>query len=367
VPDPLRLWLVDEGAHGHRAQSQGVVAAIERAGWNVEVWSVEARDRLPGAFRSPLRLVVDRAPPRLADWAAHRASRFEVPAAVPDLVVSSGGKSVFANVALARATGAANLFVGDPRPYPPRWFSAVLAPSAIAGATNVHMIGAPPTLMTPERCAEAAARRWPEAVPARVWALLVGGASRSHRFDDADYAALAEGANALARRQGIRWVVSTSRRSGAAADAILAERLAPEAVVETTLFSRCPKPVTAAYLGAAERVFVTQDSLTMLSEAIASDRPVVALAPADVRLARRSSVRVMLEQFDGVAGFERRAIAAMADYQPAGDGTGAARDFLRELDGAVAAVLAELNLATRARRDPFRGSRHGSTPTSPWP
>jgi hypothetical protein len=360
--------MIDEGAPGHRAQSEGVVVAMRRLGWTPEVVIVPAADRLPGIWRAPARLLVDRLRPVEAARIARRMSTFEMPEPVrPDLIISSGGKSAFASVALARRTGSPNLFVGDPRPYPPRWFSAVLAPNGIAGATNVRMIGAPPTLMTPERCAEAAARRWPEAAPARVWALLVGGASRSHRFDDADYAALAEGANALARRHGIRWVVSTSRRSGTAADSILAERLAPEAVVETTLFSRCPKPVTATYLGAAERVFVTQDSLTMLSEAIASDRPVVALAPADVRLARRSSVRAMLERFDGVAGFERRAIAAMADYQPAGDGTGAAGAFLRELDGAVAAILAELNLATRARRDPFRGSRHGSTPTSPWP
>jgi mitochondrial fission protein ELM1 len=263
-------------------------------------------------------------------------------------VVSSGGKSVFANVALARATGAANLFVGDPRPYPPRWFTAVLAPSAIPGADNVQPIAAPPTLMTPERCREAATGHWPEAAPEPAWALLIGGTSRSHRFAAADFAALAAGVNALARRFGIRWLVSTSRRSGAAADAVLAEQLAPEAVAEVTLFSRSPTPVTAAYLGAAERVFVTQDSLTMLSEAIASGRPVVALAPGDVRLPRRSIVTAMLGRFDQLPGFERRAITAMPHYQPAGAAAGAAEAVLRALDRAVAAVLAELNLGMPA-------------------
>jgi mitochondrial fission protein ELM1 len=106
--------------------------------------------------------------------------------------------------------------------------------------------------------------------------------------------------------------------------------------------------VTAAYLGAAERVFVTQDSLTMLSEAIASGRPVVALAPADVRLPRRSIVRAMLERFDRLPGFERRAIAAMADYRPTGGEAGAAAAVVGALDAAVAAVLNELNLGMPA-------------------
>lgn len=341
----MRIWLVDEGSHGHRAQSEGVVAAIERLGHAVTLERIAARERWPGVSRPALRLAVDRGPPALAARAARAAARFAAPATAPaDLVVSSGGKSVFANVALAHAAGAPNLFVGDPRPYPVRWFGAVLAPERIGAAANVFTVPAPPTPVTPQACAAAAGERWPEGPPRRVWALLIGGASRSHRFAADDFARLAEGANALARRFGIRWLVSTSRRSGAAADAVLAERLAPEAVADLTLFSRRPEPVVLAYLGAAERAFVTQDSLTMLAEAIASGRPAVALAPAEVRLPSTSIVRTTLARLERVAGFERRPIAGLGDYEPAAGAAATAATVRDALDRATAAALGALAL-----------------------
>jgi hypothetical protein len=342
---PLRVWLVDEGSHGHRAQSEGAVAAIERLGHTVALERIAARERWPGALRPALRLAVDRGPRELSVRTARAAARFAAPATGrPDLVVSSGGKSVFANLALARAAGAPNLFVGDPRPYPVRWFGAVLGPERIGAAPNLFAVPAPPTPVTPATCAAAAGERWPDDPPRRVWALLIGGASRSHRFAEDDFARLAEGANALARRFGIRWLVSTSRRSGAAVDAVLAERLAPEAVADLTLFSRRPEPVVLAYLGAAERAFVTQDSLTMLAEAIASGRPAVAVAPADVRLPSTSVVRTTLARLERVAGFERRPIAGLGDYEPAAGAAGAADTVREALDRATAAALGALAL-----------------------
>lgn len=344
APGRLRIWLVDEGAHGHRAQAEGVVAALGRLGHASDVYHVAARDRVPGIWRAPVRALVDRAPEALAARAARRVSTFAPPhAPSPDLVLSSGGKSAFANVVLARETGAANLFVGDPRPYPPRWFHAVLAPRPVPGAGNVWTVAAPPTTMTPARCEAAARARWGERVPAAVWTLLVGGASRSHRFTRADFEHLADGADALARRYGIRWLVATSRRSGAAADDVLAARLDPAVVAEATWFSRAPEPVVPAYLGAGAIQFVTRDSLTMLSEAMASGRPVVALAPATVRLPRGSIVSEMLARFSALPGFVQQPIATMAHAAPPDDAAPYA-EIVADLDRAVADVLRHLGL-----------------------
>jgi len=342
--EAVRIWLVDEGSPGHRAQSRGVVVALQRLGYATDVVTVDVADRRPGALRSPARFVVTHGPKRLVSWTVREMSRFAMPKETsPALILSSGGKSCFASVWLARETGAPNLFVGDPRPYPPHWFSAVLSPHHIAGAGNVWKIAALPTSMEPERCIRAARARWPTGWPDKVWAVLVGGASRSHRFVEADFAALGEALSVLARRCGIRWLVATSRRTGIAAEDALRAHLRADAVFEAAYFSKTPEPVVPAYLGAAEVAFVTQDSLTMLSEAVASGRPVVALAPANMRLPASSVVTSTLANLERLPGFARWPIRAMADRSPPSAAAPSAA-VGSALDDALARVLIRLGL-----------------------
>jgi mitochondrial fission protein ELM1 len=52
--------------------------------------------------------------------------------------------------------------------------------------------------------------------------------------------------------------------------------------LDVVWYSQTPRKVTKAFLGLADRVFVTMDSLTMITEAVASGRPTVALCPADL-------------------------------------------------------------------------------------
>ena len=51
------------------------------------------------------------------------------------------------------------------------------------------------------------------------------------------------------------------------------------------------------YLGAAQKVFVTEDSMTMLTEAAYSQCPVISLRPREVRATGRYSA--MIERFAG--------------------------------------------------------------------
>jgi mitochondrial fission protein ELM1 len=89
--------------------------------------------------------------------------------------------------------------------------------------------------------------------------------------------------NRLAAGECIRWLVSTSRRTGAAAERILRGSLDPAHLAHTIWWSENPEKRLPALLGSAEAVFVTQDSVTMVTEALASGKPVVVVAPAVVR------------------------------------------------------------------------------------
>ena len=89
----------------------------------------------------------------------------------------------------------------------------------------------------------------------------------------------------------MRWLVATSRRSGAViSDALAALAAAGRSGLDTFIDFRTAGPGTLARIFAeAEALLCTDDSTTMLSEAVGAGLPVVSVTPADARLEPREA------------------------------------------------------------------------------
>jgi len=314
----LNILILDEGSPGHCAQSEGIVDLLQRHGLDLRREKLRVRNRLPGLFRGLMRKLIGLPVGWLNEICLRGCCELErQPNTPPDLIVSSGGKSAFASLVLKRRYNAANIFVGVPEPFPDRWFDLILSPVARNFATSYLVSGVIPNSVTPARVAEVGATYWQQGLPAQpCWALLIGGDSKSHRYGEYDWQGLVQGINALSERLGVRWLITTSRRTPERVEALLAERLAPDAVVELVLYNREPRRVMQPFLAAAQRVLVTQDSLTMASEALCSGRPVTLLTPETLRLDRGSFFEEMIEGFPRLPGVERCAMAELTAYAP---------------------------------------------------
>ncbi len=339
-----QVWLIDEGHAGHRVQAEGMVAALTRLGIPLHTRRIDCQPRLRGIFRPAARAVFSRLGARSAGTLAHRVAQFEEPGGPPpSFIISSGGRTAFASRALSLRSGAPNVFVGNPKPFPMDWFSAVVSPVPLPQGDAI-LTGVVPNTVTPEDCTTEARRYWGAKPPPRLWSLLIGGPSRNHLYAAQDWRNIAAGVNALAARHGIKWLISTSRRTGAQAEAILEAQIAPDAIEELVLYSREPKRVVLAFLGAGERVFVTRDSLTMLSEAIMSGRPVTALLPEKVELASDNFMAVVLRKYDEWAQFTQVTCADLASFAPpAGHGACALHQAAEELELAAEHLTQVLN------------------------
>lgn len=314
------IWIISEGSPGHVSQSVGLAAALaERT--PAEIARIECRPRLNGAIRTLVRAWMGREGRSLPDWVVRRWLRIEgEPAGRPDLILCSGGKSVFAARTLAVRHGAPCVFLGERKPYPSEWFHTVFTPSACETGLNDVQIEMIPTQVT-QAGVERAASAWTERPSGRLWAMVIGGPSVSHRYVASDWGALATGMNALARREGIRWLVTTSRRTGAAVEARLRAGLEPAVVASAVWWAEKPEKKMSAFLGAAEQVVVTQDSVTMVTEAVASGRPVVVVTPANVRFPEGSFLPGYFSQLEANRRIARVPVAALADFLSSG------RDF----------------------------------------
>lgn len=280
-PDLRSVWIVDEGSPGHFAQSSSVADALKARIPGLDVRTVRGMRRLRGMSRGLARLIMGprgaRVPDRLRARIMAGTEIPDGPSAGPDLILASGGSGVFCARCLANDRGVPLAFIGERKPYPPGWFHSVFTPSLVETAPCDVPIDLIPVPVTPAKVADAANSYARPDGP--LCAMLIGGRSRSHRYTSEDWTILATAMNAFAEREGIRWLVTTSRRTGASTEATLKGAMDPAKVGDAIWWSERPRKDLHAMLGASEIVFVTQDSMTMVTESVSAGRPTVVLSP----------------------------------------------------------------------------------------
>jgi len=146
--------------------------------------------------------------------------------------------------------------------------------------------------------------------------------------------------NTLARREGIRWLVTTSRRTGAEAEARLRAGLDSAVVAAAVWWAEKPEKKMQAFLGAAECVFVTQDSVTMVTEAVASGRPVVVVRPELTVFPNNSFAIDYFMRLEASRRIARSRIVSITEFEPGKSGIQLRdEEFVFELAGRLLSRL----------------------------
>jgi uncharacterized protein len=334
---PLEILLLTDGVPGHYHCAEAIAQAIQ----SLRATSVT---RLPIGIRAPLR-------GRMLSWLLSTAVspetilklayKEEIEPSRPGLIVSAGGDTMAANVALARLTGAPNIFFGSLRRFDPRDFTLVLNCYSFDTPhdNQARILKPSPADPTTLPSADLDHRRLP-----RVAGLLVGGPSGEAHFDRRDWSRLAALLSDTRLRLGVEWIVSNSRRTPAGISDMLAnlaaERSGP---VKRFIDVRTSGPGTLRELFAESgAVAITADSSAMLSEAIWMRRPAISLRPKSMRLTvKEREYRQWLEQRNLCRDLP------LADISP--DGFASA---LREIVPLAGNPLSDL-AATLAEKVPF--------------
>ncbi len=262
-------WAISDGAAGNERQAIALARAL---------------GLVPRVLRVHLRQPWAALAPRLR-FAAAAAIRDESNTPLrppwPDIAIGCGRRAALVTRLLREWSGGRSFTVQilDPR-IDSSAFDLVIAPQhdPVRGSCVIHSIGA---LNPVDRAWLAEGRtRFAElaGLPAPRTALLIGGSNRAQRLDNAYFDALLERLFAHHASEGGSFLVSLSRRT----PADIAARL-------RVAFARFPgrfwggesdgKNPYAGFLGWAERIVVTPDSVNMLSEACATGKPVYTFAP----------------------------------------------------------------------------------------
>jgi uncharacterized protein len=256
---PIKAWIVTSGEAGHRTQARGLALAV--AG--------EARE-FTVHLRSPWRyLPGDKAPFALQGLTAD-SDRPEPP--WPDLMVSSGRRAGAVAIAIRRASRGATLAVHVPDPHiNPAAFDLVVClnhdpasgPNVLSLPTAVHDL-------TTEKLA-AAAVQWKDRLRESgrdLIGVLLGGVAHRRALTLAQWGEMFDHLGDLARKTGARLAITPSRRTAEEVRALLTSRFANDP--DVFLWDMQGDNPYRGILALSDRLVVTSDSVSMISEALST-------------------------------------------------------------------------------------------------
>jgi mitochondrial fission protein ELM1 len=323
--DAPLVWVLHDGKAGMASQSLGLAEAtgfpfLEKSLTVHLPWA----HLPPSLWLTPLRAVDTADGPLRPPW--------------PDLVIACGRNAAMPALAIRRASSGRTIAAQVQDPHIGRGaFDLMLVPEhdRLRGANVVVTKGALHRVTEAKLVAER--QRFPElaALPRPVLGVLIGGSNRAYRLTLARLGEIADAIAGWARETGGSVVLTPSRRTGDAGVALLRQRLAG---LPASIWDMTGDNPYYAYLALADAFLVTADSVSMISEAAATGKPVhiLDLGGGDAKFARFH--RAMRE-----AGITRPFAGRIESwrYRPLDD-TARAGAALREL------VLARLPARRRA-------------------
>jgi mitochondrial fission protein ELM1 len=215
----------------------------------------------PGIWPWPLAALGDDSDPIAAPW--------------PNLLISCGRRAVPYALLVKRRSAGATAIVHIQNPQTGLARFDLVAPPRHDHLQGANVIETEASLhgITPSRLEQAAAALAPQLahLPRPLVAVLIGGSNACYRLTPGIISALAEQLRALCLEHGVGLAVTPSRRTGADNIEALRQALAGLPAVIWDFDGDNPY---FGYLGLADAVIVTCDSVNMVSEACATGKPV---------------------------------------------------------------------------------------------
>ena len=277
---PLKVIFLADTRPGHYHLAEGVIAALQRLR-PVEVTRILVHRRWIVPTRWLRRRINAESfyPPRMLRM-AYRIDAESLPKA--DLVVSAGGETQMPNICVTRFLAVPNIFCGSLlRGLGPENFSLVISSYDRDAGSPRHMVVLKPSSIDPEALGRTATvpRYGPDRHP-RLAGLLIGGNAGPFRYRRGEWERLLDFARGLSKAWGTRWLVSTSRRTPDFVAGRVAELAKNDSVIAHFIDYRTAGPGTLPdVFRKAEVIVCTEDSSTMVSEAVSARLPVVGVAP----------------------------------------------------------------------------------------
>ena len=210
-------------------------------------------------------------------WKQLFTSQTDIGKLKPDVIVARLQSSEHAAAALKHWYSIPAFFVGEPENLDPTCFDLVFTTRDEPKFPNqVLLETAPSHLTVPGYVGEQVPAI--EAANGPIWTFLIGGAKPCFPFSAEDVRHWIEFILKAHKEEGVRWCISTSRRTDPWMEEMMRSALdGTPAILDATWWSELPRETLATYIKHADLCFVTAESQSMISDCIALMTPVVGI------------------------------------------------------------------------------------------
>jgi len=283
---PTQVLLLVDDKPGHSNQVEGLARIVAE---HVDLKVERRRIDLAAFARGPIRRFIARHARRSRTFWVRVLFGIDLSRLTPpDVVITSGVKTLSAGRFVAAHFGAKLINCGLADSDDRRHCTAVLVPFT-GFVREPNMVYCPtPNLVQPEQLSVPRKLGRESDFAGADASLLLGGPSQEFDYSEAEWRVIADFVRKSGSDLGIRWTVAGSRRTPDAASVLFTE-LARAGVCRYVDY-RATGSLSMSELYSADLVVLTEDSLSMFCEALASRRPVCTIRPASVEASLQDEI-----------------------------------------------------------------------------
>jgi mitochondrial fission protein ELM1 len=286
----LHIVKISDGKAGHITTTDGVIDAIKR---NCQIKTTLVTVKLRVKFFIPLLKYIVR-----NQWLCGQVQKRDMflsffyrgVAKLPksaDIIVSSGGDTAFLNIWLSKRLNAKNIYCSSLRGVSPEHFSLIVG-TEDTGISNAVILEMAPVKMDMSGISDKIELFCKEkgiSTKGKYYVLLIGGNGAGYEYRINDLTLLVEKFMHKVEQDHAKALITTSRRTGEENERLLETLFAKYKadIAYEVYFGKDPEKVVAGFLSLSSAVFVTEESGSMITEAVLSKKPVFTICPANVK------------------------------------------------------------------------------------
>ena len=278
----LNILLLTDKKAGHETTSKGFLEILQKH-YILDINTIAVKLTL-SPLRPFLKYIINNFP-NMPHWLIESFLQIFYKIKVdqllrPDMVVSAGGNTSFANALLAKYFNCENIYISSLRGLNPNNFTLIYSIVDNNISNEIVLETAPASIDIKQEAIQNLKLKYGINESLNVWSLLIGGDSNEYKYTLKEYKNLVESVIVLAKKHGVKLLITTSRRTPKDIEIEIQKLLKDERIVlKSVLYNQKPEKLMGFFISSSSIVFCTEDSSSMITEVVQSCKPLYTLYP----------------------------------------------------------------------------------------